>query len=87
MTESEQTGSPLLGLAERLWNAEVDHAPVSPLSDERPGLLPEEAYAVQTYNIERRLAAGRVIRGHKAGLTSLAMQELLGITELWRPAR
>lgn len=80
MTESERIASPLLGLAERLWNAEVDHAPISPLSDARPGLLPEEAYAVQTLNIERRLAAGRVIRGRKLGLTSLAMQELLGIT-------
>jgi len=45
VTESERAG-PLLGLAERLWNAEVDHAPISPLSDARPGLLPEEAYAV-----------------------------------------
>ena len=81
MTESERSPGPLLGLAERLWNAEIDHAPVSPLSDERPDLLPEEAYAVQTCNIERRLAAGRVIRGHKVGLTSLAMQDLLGITE------
>jgi len=43
VTESERIASPLLGLAERLWNAEAGHAPISPLSDERPGLLPEEA--------------------------------------------
>jgi 2-keto-4-pentenoate hydratase len=72
---------PISELAERLWNAEFDHAPISPLSAERPGLLSQEAYAVQARNIERRLAAGRVIRGRKLGLTSLAMQELLGITE------
>jgi 2-keto-4-pentenoate hydratase len=72
---------PLPGLADRLWNAEADRAPVNPLSDERPSLLPEEAYAIQTRNIERRLAAGRVIRGRKVGLTSIAMQDLLGITE------
>jgi 2-keto-4-pentenoate hydratase len=71
---------PLPGLADRLWTAEIDRTPVSPLSDERPGLQPEEAYAVQNRNIERRLAAGRVLRGRKLGLTSLAMQELLGIT-------
>jgi 2-keto-4-pentenoate hydratase len=71
---------PLLGLAERLWNAEIDRTPVSPLSDDRPDLLPQEAYAVQACNVERRRAAGRVIRGHKLGLTSLAMQDLLGIT-------
>jgi 2-keto-4-pentenoate hydratase len=67
-------------LADRLWNAEVGCAPVSPLSEERPDLLPGDGYAVQTCNIERRLAAGRVIRGHKVGLSSLAMRELLGIT-------
>jgi 2-keto-4-pentenoate hydratase len=53
---------PISELAERLWNAEIDRISVSPLSDERPGLRPEEAYAVQNRNIERRLAAGRVIR-------------------------
>src|SRR3984957_2681306 len=71
---------PVSELADRLWRAEADRVPVSPLSDERPGLLPQEAYAVQARNIERRVAAGRVIRGHKLGLTSLAMQELLGLT-------
>jgi 2-keto-4-pentenoate hydratase len=68
-------------LAERLWSAEAGRIPVSPLSAERPGLLPEEAYAVQACNVDRRVAAGRVIRGRKLGLTSLAMQDLLGITE------
>src|ERR1700729_810796 len=72
---------PISELAERLWNAELDHPPPSRLSADRPGLLPQEAYAVQACNIERRLAAGRIIRGRKLGLTSLAMQELLGITE------
>jgi 2-keto-4-pentenoate hydratase len=71
---------PVSELAERLWDAEAVRIPVSPLSAERPDLLPEEAYAVQACNVERRLAAGRVIRGRKLGLTSLAMQELLGIT-------
>jgi 2-keto-4-pentenoate hydratase len=81
VTDSEHVPGPLPGLADRLWHAELDRVPVSPLSDARPGLLPEEAYAVQARNIERRVAAGRVLRGRKLGLTSLAMQELLGITE------
>jgi 2-keto-4-pentenoate hydratase len=71
---------PLPGLAGRLWDAEIGRVPVSPLSGDRPGLRPAEAYAVQACNIERRVAAGRVVRGRKVGLTSLAMQELLGIT-------
>jgi 2-keto-4-pentenoate hydratase len=72
---------PLGELADRLWHAEAGRVPIGPLSDERPGLLPAEAYAIQARNIERRVAAGRAIRGHKVGLASRAVQELLGITE------
>jgi 2-keto-4-pentenoate hydratase len=68
-------------LASRLWDAEAGRAPVPPLSGEQPGLRTEDAYAVQARNIERRVAGGRVIRGRKVGLTSRAMQELLGIAE------
>jgi 2-keto-4-pentenoate hydratase len=71
---------PLAELAERLWDAGASRAPVSPLSGMRPGLRPEEAYAIQARNIGRRLAAGRTISGRKLGLTSLAIQELLGIS-------
>ncbi|MEU4805793.1 fumarylacetoacetate hydrolase family protein [Actinosynnema sp. NPDC023587] len=39
------------------------------------------AYAVQHLNIRRRIDAGAVVRGHKVGLTSKAMQEQLGVTE------
>ncbi len=45
------------------------------------GLGIEAAYAIQSYNIERRVAAGRVIRHRKVGLTSRPMQELLGVSE------
>jgi 2-keto-4-pentenoate hydratase len=76
-----QPRDPLAQLASRLWDAEADRMPISPPSADRPGLLPAEAYAVQARNVERRLAAGRVIRGHKVGLASQPMQELLGIAE------
>lgn len=71
----------ILELADRLWQAEACRAPVRPPSGERPGLLPADAYAVQARNIERRVAAGRVVRGYKVGLASRAIQELLGIGE------
>jgi 2-keto-4-pentenoate hydratase len=80
VTESEHGPDALLELADQLWHAEIDRAPISPLSGSRPGLGPDEAYAVQARNIERRLAAGRIIRGRKVGLASLAIQDLLGIT-------
>jgi 2-keto-4-pentenoate hydratase len=68
-------------LADRLWQAEVDRAPIEPITDRHPSLTVEDAYAIQTLNIERRVAAGRVVRGRKVGLTSHAMQQLLGVTE------
>jgi 2-keto-4-pentenoate hydratase len=68
-------------LADRLWRAEVDRRPIEPLTGDHPGLTVEDAYAIQTANVERRLGAGRVIRGRKIGLTSRAMQQLLGVDE------
>ena len=41
----------------------------------------EDAYAIQTINIDRRLAAGERAIGRKVGLTSAPMQQLLGVNE------
>jgi 2-keto-4-pentenoate hydratase len=68
-------------VADRLWRAEIDRSPISPVTDSHPELGIEDAYAIQTRNIERRAAAGRVVRGRKVGLTSRPMQELLGVSE------
>jgi 2-oxopent-4-enoate hydratase len=68
-------------LAARLWQAEVEGKPIEPLTDDHPHLTVEDAYAIQTVNVERRAAAGRVIRGRKVGLTSRVMQQLLGVDE------
>jgi 2-keto-4-pentenoate hydratase len=68
-------------LADRLWQAEVDRKPIEPITDSHPSLTVADAYAIQTVNVERRVAAGRVIRGRKVGLTSRPMQQLLGVDE------
>ena len=68
-------------VADRLWQAEIDGSPIGPITDAHPDLVLQDAYAIQTYNIERRVASGRVIRGRKVGLTSRPMQELLGVSE------
>jgi 2-keto-4-pentenoate hydratase len=39
----------------------------------------DSAYAVQQYNTRRRLAAGERLLGRKIGLTSLAVQQQLGV--------
>jgi 2-oxopent-4-enoate hydratase len=68
-------------LADRLRRAEVDRTPIDPITDDRQDLTVADAYAIQRHNIERRVAAGRVVRGRKVGLTSRAMQQLLGVDE------
>jgi 2-keto-4-pentenoate hydratase len=68
-------------LADRLWRAEVERVPVAPLTDERADLTVEDAYAIQGHNVARRIESGGVVRGRKVGLTSRAMQHLLGVDE------
>ena len=68
-------------LAGQLWEAGRARVPIESLTDRHPGLEVDDGYAIQTRNIERRVAAGAHIGGRKIGLTSRAMQELLGVTE------
>ncbi|MGH8929898.1 MAG: 2-keto-4-pentenoate hydratase [Egibacteraceae bacterium] len=67
--------------ARALWQAERSCTPLCALTDTDPTLDVADAYAIQTANIERRLAEGRLIRGRKVGLSSRAMQEMLGVDE------
>jgi 2-keto-4-pentenoate hydratase len=68
-------------LADELWEADRTARPVAPLTDRYPDLDVEDAYAIQSINIERRTAAGQRVVGRKVGLTSRPMQELLGVDE------
>ena len=67
--------------AAALWAAECDREPIGPLTLDHPGMDVVDAYEVQLINIRRRLAQGRLIRGHKVGLSSKAMQEMMGVDE------
>jgi 2-oxo-hept-3-ene-1,7-dioate hydratase len=67
--------------AERLHRAEKSRQQIRQLSLDHPGITIEDAYAIQKAWIEIKLAEGRVIKGHKIGLTSKAMQSALGIGE------
>jgi 2-keto-4-pentenoate hydratase len=71
----------ITAMADRLWRAEVERLPVAPLTDEWAELTAEDAYAIQGHNVERRVTAGAMVRGHKIGLTARAMQSLLGVDE------
>ncbi len=67
--------------AERLDCAEKTRTQIRQLSVEFPDITIADAYAIQTAWIEIKVAAGRIVRGHKIGLTSKAMQSALNINE------
>ena len=67
--------------AKKLIEAEETLIGTSALTTEDPELTVEEAYYIQLENIEQKVAQGQTIVGKKIGLTSKAMQDLLGVNE------
>lgn len=68
-------------IADRLWAAERERAPIPPLAESGADLDEVDAYEIQLINIRRRLAAGGTVRGHKVGLSSTVMQQMMGVDE------
>ncbi|MFK4527034.1 2-oxo-hept-3-ene-1,7-dioate hydratase [Bradyrhizobium japonicum] len=68
-------------LAARLDEAERNKTLISMFSKEYPDFAIEDAYAIQRAWTKLQLGRGRVIKGHKIGLTSKAMQNAVGISE------
>jgi len=68
-------------LAEALYTAERDHAPMDPISTTFPDADVTDAYRISMLVTEAKVASGRQIKGHKVGLTSKAMRSLTGATE------
>lgn len=68
-------------LALELLRAERERTSVRPLTERFPDLTIDQAYRVQLAGVQARLNEGRRVIGKKIGLTSKAMQELLGVSE------
>ncbi len=81
MTHPSHSHDKVAKLAEMLWQAEVACTPVAPITDTHLDVTLSDAYAIQQYNIERRISTGDRIVGHKIGLTAKAMQVLFGVDE------
>jgi 2-keto-4-pentenoate hydratase len=67
-----------------LMLAEIGREPIAPLSAAYPDLTVAEAYEIQAINARSRAQSATnraAIVGHKVGLTSKAMQEMLGVDE------
>ncbi|OLN22247.1 2-keto-4-pentenoate hydratase [Domibacillus antri] len=70
-----------VSFSERLALAEQNGNAVKPLTELYPDISMREAYMIQLKTIERKVEAGASIVGKKIGLTSLAMQKLLGVDQ------
>ena len=70
-----------LDAADLLWAAELERSPIPPLTETHPGIDVVDAYEIQLLNIRRRLAAGGAVHGHKVGLSSRVMQQMMGVDE------
>jgi 2-keto-4-pentenoate hydratase len=66
-------------VADELAAAERDRAPIDPLPPRYPGIDVADAYRVALRNVERRIAAGARVVGHKVGLSSPVMQQMMGV--------
>lgn len=71
----------IANFANQLQEAEALNRATDPLTSVDPNLTAEEAYLIQLENIKRKVDQGQKIVGKKIGLTSLAMQKLLGVDE------
>ena len=68
-------------VADALRDAEVERAPIPPLRETWPEIDVVDSYEIQLLNIRRRLEAGARFNGHKVGLSSKAMKEMMGVDE------
>src|SRR6516225_9812952 len=68
-------------LAADLVQAERSREPIAPLTSAYPEIDVVDAYEIQLINIRQRVAEGARVLGHKVGLSSLAMQQMMGVDE------
>jgi 2-keto-4-pentenoate hydratase len=68
-------------ITEHLKYADDNHQSIDPPIDLVPDLSVSEAYQIQLNLIHKKTSTGQRIVGKKIGLTSYAMQQLLGVNE------
>ncbi|MBY0388706.1 MAG: 2-keto-4-pentenoate hydratase [Mycobacterium pseudokansasii] len=68
-------------LAADLAQAERSREPIAPLTAAHPDMDVVDAYEIQLINIRQRVAEGARVLGHKVGLSSKAMQQMMGVDE------
>lgn len=67
--------------AELLRSAELDARAIAPLTETFPGIDAVDAYEIQLCGVARRVHGDNRVIGHKVGLSSKAMQDMMGVDE------
>jgi 2-keto-4-pentenoate hydratase len=68
-------------IAAELAEAAASRSPLAPLSERHPAMSVADAYAIQEQVARRRIETGESLIGWKLGLTSVAMQQQLGVDQ------
>ncbi|KAA9165725.1 2-keto-4-pentenoate hydratase [Amycolatopsis acidicola] len=68
-------------VADRLLLAYAKGEPTAPVIDSQPGATVEDAYRIQQEQVRTWVERGQIIKGHKVGLASRAMQEQMGVDQ------
>jgi 2-oxo-hept-3-ene-1,7-dioate hydratase len=68
-------------MADALFDAEMTVTQIPATSETYPEADVEDAYAISQGVTARKVAAGKIVKGHKIGLTSKAMQSMTKATE------
>lgn len=71
----------VIEFADHLLQAEIRRDGVEPLTALSPDITVEDAYQIQLVNIQKQLDKGARVVGKKIGLTSLAVQNMLGVDQ------
>ncbi|TXL70240.1 2-oxopent-4-enoate hydratase [Vineibacter terrae] len=66
---------------DELYQALVERAPVTPLTEREADITIEDAYAIQLRMVQRRLATGETVIGKKIGVTSKVVMDMLGVDQ------
>ena len=67
--------------AERLLLAHELREPVAPLIETHPRATIADAYRIQLAQVRTWLGSGEIVKGHKVGLASKAMQQQMGVDQ------
>jgi 2-oxopent-4-enoate/cis-2-oxohex-4-enoate hydratase len=79
MSSTSSSIDPRDALAEELYGALIQRRTVPPLRSRGLGLEIDDAYAISLGILQRRLSAGERVIGKKIGVTSRAVQDMLGV--------